>query len=139
MQLPMKHFLSYIKASIFCLSQEMCTENHSSVELPNNNCFHFQLNNFHFWRQKEIENEIQSNSYQYFHFFKCFPVFCSTIPLKTSENILFSDVFRGLRKCCRKLERLEINGLVSFTTQPALSCSKLTLETLEQGAKYAQS
>ena len=25
-----------------------------------------------------------------------------------------------------------------FTTQPAITCSKLTIKTLEQGAKYVQ-
>ena len=27
----------------------------------------------------------------------------------------------------------------SYNTQPAITCSKLTIETLEQGVKYAQS
>ena len=29
--------------------------------------------------------------------------------------------------------------ILTFTTQPAITCSKLTIETLEQGVKYVQS
>ena len=29
--------------------------------------------------------------------------------------------------------------LMNKTTQPAITCSKLTIETLEQGVKYVQS
>ena len=37
--------------------------------------------------------------------------------------------------------RLEINSkmLLKNTTQPAITCSTLSIETLEQGVKYAQS
>ena len=37
---------------------------------------------------------------------------------------------------------LEFNGLILekiHTSQPAFACSKLTIETLEQGVKYVQS
>ena len=30
-------------------------------------------------------------------------------------------------------------GVAMITTQPAFTCSKLTIETLEQGVKYVQS
>ena len=37
----------------------------------------------------------------------------------------------------------ELNELISFksfrSTQPAITCSKLTIETLEQDVKYVQS
>ena len=32
-----------------------------------------------------------------------------------------------------------IGDIVKSTTQPAITCSKLTIETLEQGVKYVQS
>ena len=32
-----------------------------------------------------------------------------------------------------------INQLIPSSTQPAFTCSKLTIETLEQGVKYIQS
>ena len=32
-----------------------------------------------------------------------------------------------------------INLLKGFSSQPAITCSKLTIETLEQGVKYVQS
>ena len=34
---------------------------------------------------------------------------------------------------------LTITNLFPITTQPAITCSSLTLETLEQGVKYVQS
>ena len=34
---------------------------------------------------------------------------------------------------------LTITKLFPITTQPAITCSSLTLETLEQGVKYVQS
>ena len=37
------------------------------------------------------------------------------------------------------MKRLLINWLYAYTPQPAFTCSKLTLETLEQGVKYVQS
>ena len=30
-------------------------------------------------------------------------------------------------------------AFIRFTSQPAITCSKLTIETLEQGVKYVQS
>ena len=66
--------------------------------------------------------------------FKYFPVFCN--------------------QCCRVLERIEVNGnidmkwvknntkfgypLFPYPIQPVFTCSKLTIETLEQGVKYIQ-
>ena len=38
----------------------------------------------------------------------------------------------------KKIEILAWNGL-NQVTQPAITCSKLTIETVEQGVKYVQS
>ena len=37
-----------------------------------------------------------------------------------------------------KIENLRLQECF-LTTQPAITCSKLTIETLEQGVKYVQS
>ena len=47
-------------------------------------------------------------------------------PIKHSK---LKGFFHGI---CRQL-------LLSTTSQPAFTCSKLTIETLEQGVKYVQS
>ena len=39
------------------------------------------------------------------------------------------------KKGCKQDKSLKL----SFTTQSAIACSKLTMETLEQGVKYVQS
>ena len=44
------------------------------------------------------------------------------------------------RTFCVKYERVKKDSLLpNATTQPAITCSKLTIEILEQGVKYAQS
>ena len=53
-------------------------------------------------------------------------------PLKI-ENQRFS-VFRGYKKTSG-MKWVNLN----VATQPAFTCSKLTIETLEQGVKYVQS
>ena len=50
------------------------------------------------------------------------------------ENQRFSDVFRGYKKTS-VMKWVNLN----VATQPAFTCSKLTIETLEQGVKYVQS
>ena len=58
--------------------------------------------------------------------------------LKTPKNFWFSGVFRGY-----KMGTLARNGLTGGCTlipvQLAFTCSKLTIETVEQGVKYVQS
>ena len=41
-----------------------------------------------------------------------------------------------MRKCRKRL--LSTSSFIG-NTQPAIACSKLTIETLEQGVKYVQS
>ena len=50
-----------------------------------------------------------------------------------SENLWFPDVFRGYRNGTLGLYELTV------MFQPAFTCSKLTIKTLEQGVKYVQS
>ena len=39
-----------------------------------------------------------------------------------------------------RLQESHVTGHVApFLTQPAITCSKITIETLEQGVKYVQS
>ena len=57
--------------------------------------------------------------------------------LKTSENLWVSDIFRGSRK--RPVGWNATMKNFQVCTQPAITCSKLPIETLEQGVKYVQS
>ena len=54
-------------------------------------------------------------------------------------NILAIDLCESLKP----FERKELVSIISIIlcndTQPAITCSKLTIETLEQGVKYVQS
>ena len=49
------------------------------------------------------------------------------------EETYFSNFQKLSEACCEK-----IKGPVVYT-QPVFTCSKLTIETLEQGVKYVQS
>ena len=59
--------------------------------------------------------------------------------METSENIRFSDVFRGYRKRPVALNSLNRSAeIILVLQQPAITCSNLPIETLEQGMKYVQ-
>ena len=57
---------------------------------------------------------------------------------RVDNNFWFSGLFMGY-----KMEALARNGLTEaffdLASQPAIICSTLTIETLEQGVKYVQS
>ena len=67
----------------------------------------------------------------YFDFFLTFKSQFNTKMVldKSLAQNLFSAICRGMRK--------NISFLVKFS-QPAITCSKLTIETLEQGVKCVQ-
>ena len=48
----------------------------------------------------------------------------------------FKQTFFVKWKFCK---RIKIGNLKNKITKPAITCSKLTIETLEQGVKYVQS
>ena len=57
------------------------------------------------------------------------------IKSKEIDFIKLSKSYETEEICC-----FTLNGNVfSELTQPAIACSKLTIETLEQGVKYVQS
>ena len=59
---------------------------------------------------------------------------------KDFDKFNFSDVGKELSKITGK-DHMTANDVKtdSASTQPAFTCSKLTIETLEQGVKYVQS
>ena len=60
-----------------------------------------------------------------------------------SSSLHMGQSFKnGQSKICGRqpLKNLKWYGLIKQTiSQPAITCSKLTIETLEQGVKYVQS
>ena len=52
-----------------------------------------------------------------------------TPPIYTSNGIFFRSISKNMKK----------NQFVLIMTQPAITCSRLTIETLEQGEEYVQS
>ena len=77
------------------------------------------------------------------------PINITGLFLYPPKNIIMFDYFVGLIH--KGLIHLILEYVLSFSqmnsridsililTQPAISCSKLTIETLEQGVKYVQS
>ena len=64
--------------------------------------------------------------------------------LKTPERLWFYDVFRGYKnwRLCVKVSWYSQNITAGFrlaSAHWAITCSKLSIETLEQGVKYVQS
>ena len=59
-------------------------------------------------------------------------------PENLRKYIIFRR-FQGVKKMLQKTGKTWDKWASEFYYPAALSCSKLTLETLEQGAKYAQS
>ena len=64
--------------------------------------------------------------------------------MMTSQNMKSVDFtkaqkFRYLENETFFLQIKKFINYTSRTTQPAITCSKLTIETLEQGVKYVQS
>ena len=57
--------------------------------------------------------------------------------LHTPLAVLINESDHPFRRLTSQPENMEITSLED--TQPAFTCSKLTIETLEQGAKYVQS
>ena len=55
------------------------------------------------------------------------------------DNKLWFD--RHVSETCKKASRnINVIAIIApYITQPAITCSKLTIETLEQGVKYVQS
>ena len=54
------------------------------------------------------------------------------------SNFIHCFIYQNFRGV--SLKRLEHKiSHFQFTTQPAFTCTKLTIETLEQGVKYVQS
>ena len=58
-----------------------------------------------------------------------------TVKITDQKIIGNSAIFRS--GCYRVF--LIISGFLTSTTQPAITCSKLTIEALKQGVKYVQS
>ena len=54
-------------------------------------------------------------------------------------NSKFSFSFIEKNYILKEIKNLQINKATQDSSQPAITCSKLTIETLEQGVKYVQS
>ena len=54
----------------------------------------------------------------------------------TEEKILYLKQFGSTNNF--SIDHVTMN-LIHYKAQPAITCSKLTIETLEQGVKYVQS
>ena len=81
---------------------------------------------------------VQRNFFKHYCFISVYSVLN-----KLSEYLLFSELHLHIKKhyfIHFLLFFLNPSKALSvFLTQPALTCSKLTIETLEQGMKYVQS
>ena len=58
-------------------------------------------------------------------------------PLKTPENIWLCEVLRGYKIGTLAGDRLRLSN--NICSQLAITCSKSSVETLEEGVKYVQS
>ena len=58
-----------------------------------------------------------------------------------SRIICVRSTFQGAEIVLPKLEIVTLHetSIKTFSTQPTVTCSKLTIKTLEQGMKYVQS
>ena len=68
-------------------------------------------------------------------FFHALHIFFSNIKLTIFPFINNKLTIKYLNIVFQKI----INNIKNILTQPAITCSKLTIETLEQGVEYAQS
>ena len=61
---------------------------------------------------------------------------------KTVNLVLINSIVLNMAKMCHVLVYLHVATLedifLSVTTQLVIACSKLSIETLEQGVKYVQ-
>ena len=61
---------------------------------------------------------------------------------KTVNLVLINSIVLNMAKMCHVLVYLHVTTLedifLSVTTQLVIACSKLSIETLEQGVKYVQ-